>query len=134
MHSKPRPTPRSQTGHLSATAAVNSTTCTHRQRLLSHPAPRDNEQIIRTNSVAHFFLPLDLPFEFELVETTLDAREGAAELPLDLTLSRALFYSLVSHAISTCNNRLGTCLGTVGFRLLLRWGSNDAILVVLFVF
>lgn len=42
---------------------------------------------------AYFFLPLDLPFEavFELVEATLDARDGAAELAFDLTLSNALF-------------------------------------------
>jgi hypothetical protein len=46
----------------------------------------------------YFFFPLDLAFEpaaFELVEPTLDAREGDVELALlpvaDFTLSRALF-------------------------------------------
>ena len=46
----------------------------------------------------YFFLPLDLDLEpaaFELVDTTLDAREGDVELALlpvaDFTLSRALF-------------------------------------------
>jgi hypothetical protein len=47
---------------------------------------------------AHFFLPFALFLDdaaAELVDTTLDARDGAAELALlplaDLTLSRALF-------------------------------------------
>ncbi len=46
----------------------------------------------------YFFLPLGLDLEpaaFELVDTTLDAREGDVELALlpvaDFTLSRALF-------------------------------------------
>lgn len=53
---------------------------------------------------AYFFLPLDLPFEaaFELVEATLDARDGAAELALDLTLSNALFcgHTLLAREVS----------------------------------
>lgn len=44
------------------------------------------------------FLPLVEPPALELVDATLDAREGAAELFLldftDLTLSSALFYTL----------------------------------------
>lgn len=44
----------------------------------------------------YFFLPLDFAFEVEVVEATLDARDGDAELPLDLTLSKALFCSNVS--------------------------------------
>lgn len=46
--------------------------------------------------IIYFFLPLPLPLEVELVETTLEARDGVDELAFDLTLSRALFCSAVS--------------------------------------
>lgn len=48
---------------------------------------RSREEIWQ--QAVYFFLPFDL--EVELVEVTLDARDGAAELPLLFTLSRALF-------------------------------------------
>jgi len=45
----------------------------------------------------YFFFPL-LLLLFECVDTTLEALEGAADVallpPTDLTLSRALFYSM----------------------------------------
>lgn len=57
-----------------------------------------DDNFFATTPIA-YFLPLPFPLAVELVEVTLDARDGADELPLDLvdlTLSRALFCASVS--------------------------------------
>lgn len=62
-----------------------------------------------TNQTA-YFLPLPFPLAVELVEVTLDARDGADELPLDLvdlTLSRALFCASVSEPPPDSSKNLG---------------------------